>query len=432
MPNLIPRESIHIAPDRQRTTIDPAHINELADSIQENQLFHPVVVAEDGELLAGECRLRAMDQLWEFDQTFYHAGEPVPIGMVPATSLGDLTPAQRAEVELEENIRRQDISWQDRVAAIERVARLKTELALSEGAPPPSAGELSREIYPSATESPGRLSADLSLARNLDKPEVAKAKTKEEAVKALKKLVQREADVKRAEVVGAAWTSDQHVLHHVDCLDWLEAADPEQFDVILTDPPYGMGADTFGDSGGKAAGAHGYEDHPDTVAALIRECPRLFWRVAKPQAHLYLFCDIGWFHTWTNALEEEGWQVFRTPLIWHKPNGMRAPWPEHGPWRRYETVLYAVKGRRKTQCLASDVIAAQSDDNIGHAAQKPVALYGELLRRSVYPGDKVLDPFAGSGVIFPAAESLKVSAVGLEKDAVAYGVALRRLQGEEE
>jgi len=34
----------------------------------------------------------------------------------------------------------------------------------------------------------------------------------------------------------------------------------EVFDVILTDPPYGMGADEFGDSGGLTEGAHAYKD----------------------------------------------------------------------------------------------------------------------------------------------------------------------------
>jgi DNA modification methylase len=56
-----------------------------------------------------------------------------------------------------------------------------------------------------------------------------------------------------------------------------------------------------------------------------------------------------------------------------------------------------------------------------------VSLYEDLLKRSARPGDSVLDPFAGSGTIFPAAHSLKIKATGIELDPSAYGIAVKRL-----
>lgn len=73
-------------------------------------------------------------------------------------------------------------------------------------------------------------------------------------------------------------------------------------------------------------------------------------------------------------------------------------------------------------------MAVSGDDNLGHGAQKPVALFQNLLQRSVRPGDEVLDVCAGTGVIFPAAHTYKVKAVGLEKEAEYYGIALKRLE----
>ena len=108
---------------------------------------------------------------------------------------------------------------------------------------------------------------------------------------------------------------------------------------------------------------------------------------------------------------------------------MRAPWPEHGPQRKYETILYAVKGKRPTLKLAPDVLDFPPDSNLGHAAQKPVALFEELLRRSVQPGNSVLDPFMGSGTIFAAAHVLKCRATGLELDQASYGIAVKRIEG---
>jgi len=79
--------------------------------------------------------------------------------------------------------------------------------------------------------------------------------------------------------------------------------------------------------------------------------------------------------------------------------------------------------------MAPDVVTYASDDNLGWAAQKPVALLTDFLSRSCRAGDSVLDPFAGSGSIFPAAHELKIKATGIELDSVAYGIAAKRLGG---
>jgi DNA modification methylase len=117
------------------------------------------------------------------------------------------------------------------------------------------------------------------------------------------------------------------------------------------------------------------------------------YRVTKENAHLYAFCDIDLFLTIKSIFTNEGWRVFRTPLVWFKPTAFRAPWPEQGPQRKYEIIFYAVKGARKVNKLFGDVLTYPTDDNLGHQAQKPVALLTDLLSRSYRPGDKVLDPF---------------------------------------
>ena len=68
-----------------------------------------------------------------------------------------------------------------------------------------------------------------------------------------------------------------------------------------------------------------------------------------------------------------------------------------------------------------------SDANLGHHAQKPVALYDNLLRRSARAGDYILDPFCGTGPVFPAAHALRCRATGIEIDDVACGIAANRL-----
>jgi len=228
--------------------------------------------------------------------------------------------------------------------------------------------------------------------------------------------------------VGRTFNSSMHRAFNEDSLVWMRSAPAEQFDCILTDPPYGMNADEFGDSGGLAAGGHGYEDSAENFMKIVPVLAAESFRLAKAQAHMYCFCDIDWFHHLRDSFREAGWQVFRTPWIWYKKSGMRAPWPEQGPQRKYETLLYAVKGKRPVLRMGPDVLDFSADANLGHAAQKPVALFQDLLTRTCLPGNTVFDPFMGSGPIFPAAHALKLIATGIEMDTTSYGIACKRIQ----
>jgi len=102
--------------------------------------------------------------------------------------------------------------------------------------------------------------------------------------------------------------------------------------------------------------------------------------------------------------------------------------PPRGPRRQWEMILYAIKGDKRTTHIYPDVIPCEADSNMSHGAQKPVALYQNLLQRSVKPGDRVLDSFAGSGTIFPAAHTFKCYAVGIEMNPEYYGMCLNRIK----
>ena len=75
-----------------------------------------------------------------------------------------------------------------------------------------------------------------------------------------------------------------------------------------------------------------------------------------------------------------------------------------------------------------DVLSHKAVRQPRHAAEKPVEVYVDLLSRSALPGDHCLDMFMGSGVIFPAANRLKLRATGIEKDDTSYGFAVQRLE----
>ena len=427
-------DQIHIAPNRQRKHFDEGALRVFADSIATRGLLHPIILRQDeaGQffLVAGERRLRAIIDMSELGGQLRHDGQFVPLGHIPYTLLAELDPISYEEAELEENTHRVDLSWQERALALTRLADLRTRQASARGEAMPSHIDLALEVRGSSDGVNGENTRrELIVAKYLDDPEVRGAATASDAFKILRK---KEAATKARELgesVGRSFTADSHRAFNEDSLAWMRSAPAGQFDVILTDPHSGMGADEFGDSGGLAAGAHGYADTPE-LAQRCYVCLAIEgFRLAKPQAHAYVFCDIESFPWIKIEFVKAGWQVFRTPLIWLKRTAMRAPWPELGPQRKYETILYAIKGKKPILKMAGDVLDYTPDANLGHAAQKPVALYEDLLRRSCLPGDAVFDPFMGSGPIFPAAHGLKCRATGVEIDAASYGLALGRIAG---
>lgn len=430
--NLISIPTIQVATNRQRRLFDPEKLHEFADGIQARGLLHPIILrVVNGQffLVAGERRLRACADIAALGGTFRHDGAEVPPGMVPYTLFDDLSALAAEEAELEENIHREDLTWQERAAAHSRLAALRAAQAAERSEARPTVTALAIEVRGSGEGATREITRrELIVAKYLGNPEIAAAKNVDEAFKILRKKEELEKNRELGATVGRTFTAELHKAIHDDSLAWMLNCQAESFDVILTDPPYGMGADEFGDSGGLAAGAHGYTDTPDIFLRLMEIFPAESFRITKVQAHLYCFCDIGWFQHLREKFTEAGWQVFRTPLIWYKKSGMRAPWPEWGPQRKYETILYAIKGKKPVLKMAGDVLDFPPDTNLGHAAQKPVALFQELLSRSCLPGQSVLDPFMGSGPIFAAAHALKVRATGIEMDQASYGIAVARLE----
>lgn len=425
-------EEILLPASRQRKSHDPDAHQELITSIQTTGLLHPIVVREDGDktfLVAGERRLRAMREIFELGGHFYHDQNlfTPEKGGVPTISLGELAPLDAMEAELEENIRRVDLSWQERVDAETRLFDLRGAQAKAKGLLPPHVNTVAKEVFGTSENHAGQaLQRDIVLSRNMHRPEVKGAKSASEAYKALARVEETERNQEVAKALGKEFLGSKHTLINQDCLAWAAAYAGEPFDVVCMDPPYGMGADEFGDAGGGAEGAHFYEDGDEIFHKVVIPALALLDSLTKADAHAYIFCDIDRFPILRTIMEGK-WRVFRTPMMWFKPTAFRAPWPTQGPQRKYEVILYAVKGDLKCTKVAGDVLTHQPDENLGHQAQKPVALITDLLSRSVRPGMRVLDMFCGTGPIFPAAHALSAIATGIEMDGAAFAIAAGRI-----
>jgi len=423
-------EGIKIDPDRQRKHFDMAKIIELANSIRALGVLQPLVIRPNGTLVAGERRLRAIKHLTSLGVPIRSNGVELPLGHAPTLVFTDDSDTALAEAQLDENIRREDLTWQERAAAIALLHSLRARKN-----PDQTVLDTAREAFPSSRERASGSAEEFTrdsirVAKHLADPEVAAAPTVKDAVKLLRKREEKARHAALAEKIDVKSLSDEHILH---CGSWRELDCPlSSVDVILTDPPYGMGADTFKDGGDPTAILHSYDDlGGEEWEEMMKAFACWTFLVTKPKAHLYVFCDIDKFAFLRYEFTRVGWKVHRTPFVYAKSHASsrRVPWPTSGPRRGYELILYAIKGDRGVNAIASDVVGPfATDSQLGHAAQKPVELYVELLRRSVSPGDVVMDPFAGTGPIFPAAHSCKCRAIGCEIDPAFQGICIERLQ----
>ena len=416
-------DKIKIGENRQRRVFDDDKISELAESIRSSKgLLNPITVRPDGDeylLVAGERRLRAIKTLQLLDETFTCNGEAILPGKVPALLLSELTELEYEEAELEENVVRVDLTLQEQALAIARLHELRVKQNGKQ-----TLTETGREVYGDGNlvSNVNRISHHLAIARHMDDPEVQKAKTMKEALKVIEKKTAARHREELAKTFDTSKTS--HKLIHGDSFQEVPKLPDNTFALVLTDPPYGVNAEEFGS---QADTAHNYRDDKDYAFDCYRLTAREGFRVTKSNGAIFAFCDVRHFPALVQIFAEEGWTVWERPLIWSKKNGM-LPLPDRGPRVTYEAILYAYKPDTRV-CKAGqpDVLTYVREGNTLHAAQKPPALFLDLMARHALPGDHVVDFFCGSGPIFVAANTLQCYATGIESSEYNYHIALARL-----
>lgn len=418
--------SIHdivISDNRIRKEFNEKKVLDLARSIEDKGLFHPIVLENDRRTLAcGERRMRALTLLAGEGKGYHCNNEYVLPGNVVFTILAELDPIKRLEVELEENVLRQDLSIQEYSKAVAELHKLRLQ---QHGAYDKNnkegwnATRTAQEIRGDKTNKrdTSEVFDALLIADNLDDPFVAAAKNKSEAMRAIKDRKKIEHRNKRTKEFDASKT--EHRLILADSLNY-QLVNDNTFDIIITDPPYGMELHTTSMFDNEV---HDYDDSDEMFKKILEHFPDIAHNTTKPQAHCYVFCDPGRFTELFTAFELAGWECWPRPLIWHKGNIGSYGAGEYGFRQTYDAILFANKGRKPLNSVYDEVIHINQPTNHAHPAGKPWELYHELLQRSSVPGDRVIDFFCGSGPIFPAASKAKCVATGIEINEKYYQMA---------
>lgn len=423
---------------RQRKTMDAVRLSELEADIAERGLLHPPVFWQDTEtrtwvLAAGQRRLTAMRRLHEKKIPFKHDGQIVPPWTIPATRLEDLTNVLKMfEVELSENVYREDLSWVDRVRAYAELHELRQAQNIGHSREDTAKELLDRGLVKTLPTGRLHMKEATLIADHLDNPKIALARNPAEALGLVYKMEEEKitaALVKRK--LATLPTASSVTIRHGSCLDIFDGLDSEMADLILTDPPYGLGASGAGFRG-RTVHHHNYEDTRENAQKIARAILTEGFRICKTRANIFMFCDIDLFDWLKSTASNMGWTPFRRPLIWQKSEseGM-APWGGSGPRITTEFIFFATKGQRGLNASPIDVFNVKrvSRSERIHAAEKPVELLKTLIQCSTLPGDFVLDPCAGSGSTLVAAKELRRTGLGIEFDLDYYRTAMANVFG---
>ncbi|MRX82245.1 site-specific DNA-methyltransferase [Eggerthella sp. HF-4214] len=231
-------------------------------------------------------------------------------------------------------------------------------------------------------------------------------------------------------------------LHHGDCMDVMRGIEPGSVDMVLADPPYCSGGLTRSDrkqptstkyqTTGLDEYHHDYEgDAMDERAFTLftMEWARLARATMRPGASALVFSDWRQLANTCDAVQAAG-LVFRGIVVWHKPSAR----PQPNSFRSdCEFAAWATNGaidRSPTQdavyLKGLYTYSVEPMKNRSHMNQKPVGLMRELI--GICPqGGTVLDPFMGSGTTGIACADTGRAFVGIERDAVYFDIAERRV-----
>jgi len=189
-------------------------------------------------------------------------------------------------------------------------------------------------------------------------------------------------------------------IYHGDCRQILPMLG--RFDLLLTDPPYGIGFAAQPTSGGRKRGQAKEQWDDEAIA---------FWVIAQAMACAEK--QVIWGGNYYALPPQRCW------LSWHKPD---AP-PSMG------NVEYAWTNLGQNSRQISQSIAATNIERLGHPTQKPLRVITWSIQQA---GEvqTILDTFAGTGTTGQAAKNLGKKAVLIEREERYCEIAARRLAQE--
>ena len=195
-----------------------------------------------------------------------------------------------------------------------------------------------------------------------------------------------------------------------DCLEVMKQIPDKCIDLCLCDPPYGIGGD-------KGAGHYGrtaqrkYNDNWDT------ETPsqEVFNEILRISKQAIIFGG----NFFTDKLP-----VGTHWIVWDKVGNIEF----NNPFSDCELAWTNIKRKsvKKYTVIQQGFIAAEKTRY--HPTQKPVSVFGQIIRDYIEENQIIFDPFLGSGTTAVACKMLKRNFIGIEISKKYCEIARERLR----
>ena len=421
---------IKIKPGFDRFREDLGDIEGLKKSILRTRQILPIVITRKHELIDGGRRLTAC----------------ILAGIKVKAVYEDVVEEyEMRELELEANLFRKDYSPSEEALAIRELHRLKQK---TEGHEVGDSGVTDGwDIGHTAKllgKSRGTVYNALEAAELIDVfPELKHAKKKSEIMKAGKGLIKLNKAIDGVKKYEETRKDSNKItrLYNTDAVEFMCKIPDKAFDIILTDPIYGIGADMLNQTiGGKTGGVlttAGFkiEDDKESAYLYYTTLAKEGYRFTSDTAQGYVF--VGPEHFWKirEIFLSFNWSVHVKPLIWIKRAVGQSNVPTMWPASCYEMIMFIRKEEARLKMEGKpdwlECVPVLPSDKT-HPYEKPVQLIVDLLERICYPGDKLIDPFMGSGAIIEAGTQMNLLCTGVDNSMEAYAVAMERITKLEE
>ena len=223
---------------------------------------------------------------------------------------------------------------------------------------------------------------------------------------------------------GRYFETDNGILYNALCLDILPQIH-QKVDLVLTDPPYGIGSDE--------RNGIDYKDNFYDVDTTSKE----LYNILKDDSRAFVFtAQKTFFDVISGFVNSGGFKLHQT-LIWHKTNLTGSSRKRMYDFTSsYEQVLNFHKGNpKKFSAIGNntDILEypqPQSNyvrDKRYHIHQKPYRLIEKIIDLTSSNGDIILDAFAGSGTTAYAAEKFERRWIAIEKQEQYCEIAKQRI-----
>ncbi len=433
----------------ERLRKDYGNISDLADSIDNLGLIQPIVLdkTSDGKfmLIAGGRRLAACAELGISELHHGVTGCPHLAGFVFTTELPDDV---RRELELEENVRRRDMSWQERALAIAEIHQLKSRNAAIARKPwgyretgdliGVSMGHVSWTLNIAALLKAG--DTDIVSATSIrDAMDILLRRKEDEALQKLAsisapKQVTSSSPTSAATPVAAEQQEGEtltvplsQMFFNGDCRKLMNSMPPDSVDHIISDWPYAIEMDTLA----QGMDMSRVEDTHDVDANLTSYPGWLdsMFRILKPGGFCVLFYDNVHFHLICEWAEYTGFRVQRWPLVWIKTHQCMNQSAHKNFTKATEFAIMLAKGNATIpKPVAKNFWAGSRDPHTSNPFAKPAGLWTWLYESLCLRGQSVLDPFMGEGSATLAAIKFGLRPIGFELEPHHYNQALTNIR----